>query len=292
MVRTGAVAMAVAALAAAGCVQAPLAALPAAPVPAAAQAFTDAHDGCTGYLLAILLDPARTDPYLPPGFHLRDAKDFVRGVATGQALLLVLANLCAPTASQPQWGDATAAVYVQPPAVEGDRPPADYDLYEVEHYSPEPALQAHLRAWEWPATNVSLEDASAVRELHESAFSFAAGRQPSPVAALPQDGGALFRFGGATPVPHAAAPFTPAVARVWRDTPLGLAHLDYSLSLSTDLGSGTCTFQAGSLLAQVTGSTACGLPDSATGAPEPNLVGTFATSFRAAGVLQPGVRAQ
>ncbi|HUR63052.1 MAG TPA: hypothetical protein VM241_01080 [Candidatus Thermoplasmatota archaeon] len=287
-------AAAVAALAAAGCLQAPaLATLPAAAAPRAPETFTDARDGCTGYLLAVLLDPQLTDPFLPPGFHLRDAKDLLRGVSTGQALLIVAANLCAPTRDTPLWRDGAAVLFVETPAVEGERPAADYDLYEIEHYSPEASVRERLRAWEWPVTNVTLADES-VPEARQEAFSFAAGRHGVPLATLPTlDGSALFRFGGPTPVPPEAAPLTSAVARIWRDTPAGLGHMDYSMPLPLNLGTGHCTFQPGSVLEQLTGASVCNAPTGKAGwAPQPALVATFSTSFHAVGILQRGVHAR
>ncbi|MEA3143920.1 MAG: hypothetical protein QOG31_1244 [Thermoplasmata archaeon] len=286
-------AVAVAAVAAAGCLQAPaLATLPPAAAAHAPETFTDARDGCTGYLLAVLVNPLRTDRFLPPGFHLRDAKDFLHGVSTGPALLIVAANLCAPTRDTPLWRDGAAVLFVEAPAVVGERPAADYDLYEIEHYSPEPGVRERLRAWEWPVTNVSLADES-VPEARPEAFTFAAGRHSAPLGTLPAlDGSALFRFGGPTPVPPEAAPLASAVARIWRDTPAGLGHMDYSMPVPLNLGSGYCTFQPGSVLEQLTGASVCNAPTGKPGwAPQPVLVGTFSTDFHAVGILQRGVHA-
>jgi hypothetical protein len=290
---TGRVAWVCVAALVAGCVQ-PLvpASLPAAAPPPAPEMFTDAHDGCIGYLLALLVDPQFTDPYLPPGFHLRDPKDFLKHntVGTGQALALVWADLCAPTTGEPTWRNGGAGIYVQPPAVEGDRPPADYDLYEVAHFSPEPAVQHRLGVWEWPVVNTTLEDQTPRPEVRQAglAFTFAAGAQasgPLPVAGVADN--PLFSFGGATPAPPEAASLPAGVLRNWRDTPAGLAHLDLSLRFPLHLGSGYCAFQAGSLLAQLTNQTVCG-----TSQAQPNLVSTYETGVRILGVLQRGVHAK
>ncbi|MCA1811554.1 MAG: hypothetical protein LC623_06035 [Halobacteriales archaeon] len=290
----GVLAVAMVALAAAGCLQAPLlTALPTEPALPAPETFADSHDGCTGYLLAMLIDPVRTDAVLPPGFHLRDPREFLRGVGTGQALLLVAATRCAPTAEQPLWRDATAAIFVQAPAVDGERPPADYDVYEVEHYSPEPAVQARLRAWGWPVANVSLEEeGKAELRAQASAFVFAAGREPAPPPLPDLAGDALLRFGGTT-APEVAVGSHPAVLRIWRETPTGLAHLDHSTSLPLGGGSGYCSFRPNSTLARLTGTTTCASPRPAVWEPEPALVATFALPhFHAVAVLQRGVHAQ
>lgn len=286
-------AVALAAVAAAGCVQAPLlGALPPEPGLPPPQTFTDAHDGCTGYLLGLLIDPMRTDSVLPPGFHLRDAREFLHGVGTGQALLLVLVTLCAPTAERPAWRDATAALFVQPPTVAGERPPADHDVYEVEHYSPEPDVRARLGAWGWPVANLTLEREE-VAELDGQPFGVAAGRQPARIGPVQTWGDALFRFGGAT-APQDVAGSAPVTLRIWRDTPVGLARLDYATHLPLGSGLGYCVFHPDSTLSRLTGTTACGAPtqDQQGPEPQPHLVATFDADFRATGVLQPGVRAQ
>ncbi|HEX2066243.1 MAG TPA: hypothetical protein VHI93_05455, partial [Candidatus Thermoplasmatota archaeon] len=179
---------------AAGCLQAPVPPRAGELLPPSTDRFVEAHDGCTGYLLAALVDPLRTDAHLPPGFHLRDPRDFLRGVGTGQALLLVSATVCAPTRDAPAWRNAVASLFVQPPSVPGERPPADYDLYEVEHYSPEPQVQRRLQAWGWPVANVSLEDES-VPEARTHVFAFAADAGPVPFPSA-GDNPPLFRFGG------------------------------------------------------------------------------------------------
>lgn len=277
------------ALAVAGCLQpATLATTPTVPGPPAAETFTDAHDGCTGYLLALLVDPALTDPYLPPGFHLRDPQDFLqKGTGTGQALLLVWAALCEPTAQQPAWRDGSAAIYVQPPAVEGDRPTADHDLYEIAHYSPEPSMQQRLAAWRWPVANVSLDGQAPAPQAAGQAFSFAAGSpQGAQTPILPGVASdALFSFGGPTPLPPQAFGPRDGVLRTWRDTPAGLGHLDQSMALALNLGGGYCAFQQDSVLAQATGQTACG-------APSQGLVATFRSGIHTLGVMQREVRAR
>lgn len=287
-------AVAVAAVAAAGCVEAPLlAAPPPEPTLPPPETFAEAHDGCTGHLLALLIDPMRTDQVLPPGFHLRDPKEFFQGIGTGQALLVVVATLCAPTAERPTWRDATAGLFVQPPAVEGERPPAAYDLYEVEHYSTEPAVRDRLRGWGWPVANVTVER-EGVPALRSHPLGVAAGRQPAPLGPLPDAGGdALFRFGGAS-VPEDVDAGNPVVLRVWRDTPAGIGRLDYSTQLPVGGGSGYCAFRSDSTLARLTGTTVCSGPAQSTQewTPQPNLVATFTFDVRATGVLQRGVHAK
>ncbi|HEX2066022.1 MAG TPA: hypothetical protein VHI93_04335, partial [Candidatus Thermoplasmatota archaeon] len=187
-------------------------------------------------------------------------------------------------------------IFVQPPSVPGERPPADYDLYEVEHYSPEPAVQRRLQAWGWPVANVSLEDES-IPEARRHVFAFAADARPALVASAGDS--PLFRFGGPTPLPPDAVPFNPIVVRIWRETPLGLAHLDHSWPSPLGLGSGYCLFRPNSTLARLAGGDVCNVPPADSDPevlrmwePQPSLVATFSTGFRASGALLRGVHAR
>ncbi|MEA3143919.1 MAG: hypothetical protein QOG31_1243 [Thermoplasmata archaeon] len=201
---------------------------------------------CDAYLLAILVDPARTDPYLPPGFHLRDPSGFFPGVlpATGQALVILSAFLCGSAAGgNGTFQEAFAGVFVQPPAVLGERAPAQYDFYEVDHVTPPGALRAGLAAWGWDALAGNLSAQPVAPQGRPAQFTLRADGRPP-----------LFTFGGA-----AAAPRTEGVVlvRLWRDGAPGVGRIDYALPLDFSFGPGTCTLSAALRTAALAGPGAC-----------------------------------
>lgn len=205
---------------------------PGGPAAAADLGFRFSAQGCDGYLLGLVVDPANTDKVLPPGFHLRDPADFFREVptATGQALVVLAATLCAgatvANATVPAFQEAFAGIFVQPPAVEGARPVATYDFYETDHLAADAALRHALAAWRWPAAPANLSATPVTVQGQHEQFSVQAFGSRF-----------LFRFGGATPLPRDDGD---TLVRFWRDAPAGLGRLDYHLPLSFSFGPGTC----------------------------------------------------
>jgi hypothetical protein len=255
----------------AGCLQAPGPPLPpAAEAPARAQAFGYVAQACDGYLLALLVDPARTDPVLPPGFHLRDPSAFFREAptATGQALVIVAAMACGSSSlGDGPFQEAFAAIFVQPPAVAGDRLPAQFDFYETDHVARGP-LAASLAAYGWQATAANLTIQPVAVQGTPEQFTLRADGQ-----------GRLFSFGGATPAPR---DYGDSLVRLWRDGPAGIARIDYTLPLQFGFGPGTCTLSATTRVAAVAG----------TAPPGPVVAAKLGFSFPATVVLEPGRHAR
>lgn len=253
----------------AGCLQAGAPPGPPSPPPAADPAFSYEARGCDGYLLALLVEPGRTDPYLPPGFHLRDPADFFdeSPTATGQALVVVAAMLCAggslDGATIPAYQEAFAAVFVQPPAVAGERPAASFDFYEVDHFAPPGGLGDALAAWDWPVTAANLT-AQPRGFGGTQEFTLRADGPPR-----------LFSFRGATPVPRDDGT---SLVRLWRDTPGGLGRVDYTLPLQFGFGPGTCSLAAPTQVAAIVG----------PGCPAPLVAARATFGFPAAAVLEAG----
>jgi hypothetical protein len=234
----------------AGCLHA--AAPPASSAPPAATpdpAFAYEARGCDGYLLALLVEPARTDPFLPPGFHLRDPADFFRELrtGTGQALVVMAALLCAGGSLRngtiPAFQEAFAGIFVLPPTVAGERPPAAFDFYETDHLAPPGPLRDALASWEWPALAANLTAQPLALQGTPQEFTLRADGPPR-----------LFTFAGATPAPR---DYGISVVRFWRDTPGGVARIDHTLPLQFGFGPGTCNLGAALRVAALAGPGAC-----------------------------------
>jgi hypothetical protein len=280
--------------------------------PPAPETLLFAQDGCTGYLLGLFIDPRNTDPYLPPGFHLRDPKDFLPpspndatlGSGTGLALVLLVSLICAPTPSVPAYREAASMIFINPPTVDGQRPNATFDFYEVEHYSDDPAVRARLGAWQWPVVNATLTDKS-LPQVHAQEFAVQAGA-PDGIPYVPSpeqiQGEPLFYYAGATPGDaEARLGFAGSVLRTWRQFPDGIARMDYSLDLNLNVGSGSCVLRQGSRLANLTGGGLCATSlsrDSLAGVQAAIASGqavttaSFKTGFHAVAVRQLGVKAR
>ncbi|MEA3203478.1 MAG: hypothetical protein QOI63_1153 [Thermoplasmata archaeon] len=231
----------------AGCAQMPLPQPMTVPPPPPPQVFTYQAQRCDGYLLGLVADPARTDPDLPPGFHLRDPADFFRDVlptATGQALVVVTAVLCGgATLGAGTFQEAFAGIFVQPPAVDGNRTTAQYDFYGIDHLSPPGPLRTALAAWGWPVLAANLTARPVAPGGVPAQFTVSAAAPPL-----------AFSFGGATPAPR---DYGTSIVRLWRDTPAGVARVDYTLPLSLGFGPGTCFLGPATRAAAVVGPGTC-----------------------------------
>ncbi|HUR60892.1 MAG TPA: hypothetical protein VM286_00820 [Candidatus Thermoplasmatota archaeon] len=270
-----------------GCVQPPPKDDPYAPkvkVLPPPETFVFDEEACNAYVLGLLVEPSLTDPYLPPGFHMRDPEWFYEDpvppppppqeplqVATGQALVFILVFKCdAP--SEPNaipFQEAHAGVFVLPPAVRGQTDNATLDFYEIEHYSAGGLLADRLPAWEWPVHNTTFKDGSSAANmfrqtaaphyvpknvfdnatadnLREVEFLLSAG-DGDPLPGLQEP--ALFSFGGST---TGVIDYEIPSVRFWHQAKAGLSHIDYILPMAVNLGPGYCSFQDGSILNDLT----------------------------------------
>jgi hypothetical protein len=193
---------------------------------------------CQNALLFQFVDYAETDPYLPPGFHIRDPQGFltISPVAFGQAGVLVLTLSC--TGAAGPYNMAGVEIFVEPPAVPGVEA-GTFDFYEVERYS---------SAWDF---NDTLVPALWTRIPGHVDFTML---ETSPNAragfANITDGeGPMASFSGTM---DANVGLGPSVVRFWRDAPAGLAYVEYRADLQPLAGPGVCSIRPGTVLADLT----------------------------------------
>jgi hypothetical protein len=238
---------------AAGCLSGPTPPAPS-PVPSAPEPRQSLlHDGlaCENALLFLFVDYAKTDPYLPPGFHPRDPQEFLVGfpVSFGSAAVLFIEVHCPSPL-----GNLTAGsidIFVQPPAVDGVAP-ARFDFYEVARYARAGEFGGLLDEAGWPRIDGTV-DLQLTRGVTQRSFSILAN-------ATDTLGTAVSFVGGAFPTDGTTIELGPSVTRFWHAVPGGLAAYEYDTVLEPWVGPGVCTVRAGSPLAAFTGSTGVASP--------------------------------
>jgi hypothetical protein len=241
------------ATAAAGCLvgPAPPAPTPARPAPGPIQSAGYDDLACDNALLFLFVDYAKTDPFLPPGFHPRDPQQFLVGfpVAFGTAAVLFIEVRCLSPL-----GNLTAGaidIFVQGPAVEGGSD-ARFDFYEVARYAPAGEYGGLLDQAGWPRI-----DGSVAVQLAEGVTQKSWFIQANATDAL---GPAVAFLGGAASTQGTTIELGPSLVRFWHDGKDGLASYDYNTTLEPWVGPGVCTVREGSPLAAFTGTTGVASP--------------------------------
>ncbi|MEA3136186.1 MAG: hypothetical protein QOC71_467 [Thermoplasmata archaeon] len=193
---------------------------------------------CQNGLLFQFVDYAETDPYLPPGFHIRDPQGFltISPVAFGQAGVLLITLRCEGAAGP--YNMAGVDIFVEAPSVPGVDA-ATFDFYEVERYSSAWDFNDTLAPALWPripghVNFTMLENAEGAR---------------AGFANVTDDKGHMASFTGTM---DANVGLGPSVVRFWRDGPGGLAYVEYQADLQPLAGPGICSIRPGTTLADLT----------------------------------------
>jgi hypothetical protein len=237
----------------AGCLSGPGPPAPPAPRPAAVPVQSAAYEGlaCENALLFLLVDYAKTDPYLPPGFHPRDPQEFLVGfpASFGSAAVLFLEVTC-PSPG----GNLTAGsidVFVQRPTVPG-ADDARFDFYEVARYSHGGEFGGLLDGAGWPRIDGSV-GLHLTRGVTQRSWFIQAN-------ASDELGPAVTFLGGALPSNGTTIELGPSLVRFWHEGAGGLASYEYDTVLDPWVGPGVCTVREGSPLAAFTGTTGVAAP--------------------------------
>jgi len=237
---------------------------------------------CDAGLLFFLVPHSATDDWLPPGFHSRDAQEFLSSpVAFGQAGVVSLMVECV-AADGTRMESASTDIFVEPPFVPGLEA-ARFDFYELERYSDEAGFGGALRGSGWTHLpgDVSLDPASPLAPPDEAGI----------FATLTDEQGTVMAFSGPTGSP---VPFGAGIIRFWHDTPRGLAYVQYDADLPARVGAGACQARAGTALAMLTSGALPGPErplDLACPPGTPVVAGLLDLSVNATARFFPGVHA-
>ncbi len=228
---------------------------------------------CNNLILFQLLDFDAAEPYLPPGFHARDASELLDNPAVVGKTAMVLVTLDCTVRGQPQpWQPAFLELFVEHPVVPEVNGTARFDFYEVERYGDTNELAGAVRAagWRLLPANVSI-DAMPV-----------AGRLVTGSATLSDDRGTLVNMMGSAPTP---LNLDFGQLRFWQQTPTGLGFFETSFPIEPGAGGAVCSMRADSTAAKLAGSTTC--------PPGTPLLASFTDlSFNSRFVFLSGVRAR
>jgi hypothetical protein len=241
------------AAAVAGCLAGPSPPAPTPQRPAPGTVESAAYDdlACRNALLFLLVDYAKTDAYLPPGFHPRDPQEFLVGfpASFGSAAVLFIAVDC----PSPQ-GNLTAGsidIFVQRPAVAGAED-SRFDFYEVARYGRAGEFGGLLDQARWPRADGGVSLMLAEGTTQRSWFLWAnATDAMGPVASF---------LGAATSTAGTTIELGPSLVRFWHEDGGGLASYEYDTVLEPWVGPGACTVREGSPLAAFTGTTGVAAP--------------------------------
>lgn len=209
---------------------------------------------CDGSAVILLVPPQQVDPYLPPGFHVRDPQDLLVQLpaATGQAAAFIATLVCR---DQPANADEPrevgfAAILVERPNVADLPPTRGYDVYGVDIIVP-PLLGETMAGAGWPARVGDLS--SSATRLPTGGAVVEAGATVNGVADY------SYQLALAAPIPQGVPQvnFTEFTVRVWSDHGAGVAFVEYTFSGDVPVGTAVCDFPPGSPAAQLTDSQFC-----------------------------------
>ena len=237
----------------AGCLAGPSPPAPTPPPSAPLPVRSAPQEGlaCENAVLFLFVDYARTDPYLPPGFHPRDPQEFLVGfpVSFGSAAVLFLEVRC--PSPQGEFAAGSIDIFVQRPAVQGASD-SRFDFYEVARYAPAGQFGGLLDGAGWPRIDgaVSLQLQEGVTERSWSVVANASDELGTAVSFL----------GGAASTEGTTIELGPSLVRFWHDGEDGLASYEYNTTLDPWVGPGACTVREGSPMAAFTGTTGVASP--------------------------------
>ena len=192
---------------------------------------------CDNALLFQFVDYSATDPYLPPGFHPSDAKNFltISPVAFGQAAVLFIVVSCQDALGQ-NYTAGSLDIFIEPPFVP-DLVPARFNFYELERYGDAGPLAETLAAAGWP-----MPPGSIVVSPTDDALDGADVVGGSVV----DNHGELVNMSG---VAAAKVDLGLAKIRFWHQGPTGLGYVEYEANLDSVAGPGSCAVRPGTALA-------------------------------------------
>lgn len=228
---------------------------------------------CADLVLFQLLDFKATEPFLPPGFHARDASELLGNPAVVGKTAMVLVTLNCTLRGQDQpWRPAFLELFVAHPAVPEVNGTARFDFYEVERYGSSNELNGSLRdaGWRIVPADVAVQVMSASGDVIMGS------------GAVTDEKGSLVTMTGSTPAP---LNLDFGSMRFWQQTHGGLGYFETAFPLNPGTGGAACSMRAGSTVAALAGSTTCP-PGTPLLASFPDL--TFSSHF----VYLPGVRAR
>jgi hypothetical protein len=200
---------------------------------------------CANVLLFQFVGFAQTDAYLPPGFHPRDAQEFLQtALAFGQAGVLLMSLQC----DSPTMGPLNVsfvAIFVEPPVVDGLEP-GTFDFFELARYGPVGQFGGALQRADWPMIEA---------EVQMTALDPTAGMD---VMASISDGEGEVAWVAGTAA--AAVPVGVGPTRFWHQSNDGLAYIEYDANLDANVGTGLCRARAGTPFAAFVGEPLADIP--------------------------------
>lgn len=201
---------------------------------------------CANVLLFQFVDFAKTDSYLPPGFHPRDPQDFLQtAVAFGQAGVLLMALRCESPTMGPL-NVSFVAIFVEPPVVEGVEA-GTFDFFELARYGPAGEFGGVLDRAGWPTHEAGV--------LLTTLDPTTAGVD---VMATVTDGEGEVAWVAGTAAAGVNVGTGPT--RFWHQSNDGLAYIEYDANLDANIGSGICRARAGTPFAAFVGQPVADIP--------------------------------
>lgn len=196
--------------------------------------------------MVVLVEFAQAQKHLPKGFKARDAQGLLGlPASSGRGAVALNAVNCGQSELTAQdVSEGKLVVYVDPPNVAGERPPAEPNFYEVARYTPNEEMLRLLRAVGWRALEGSVAIAIQTQ---------ASGAATGNGEVRDDEGIVVHTFGMTAPAPAPLA----GLARFWHDTPGGVAYFDYKADTNVAQGSGSCSIKSGSVGHNLTGIQTC-----------------------------------
>lgn len=216
------------------------------------QPFTFAYNGsaCTESDVIFLVDQAKLQAQLPPGYKAADASSLGGAPIapnTGKGAVLANAYVCDKTSLNESIVEGQLTILIDQPKMKVDGPTAALNFYEIARYTGNDSVARALDSIGWPHYHGEVK----------ATMSRTGGTGDVTI-----DGAKAYSFSVTTP----AASTLQGTARFWHAIVNGTAWIDYTFATPVDqlLGTAECTVTAGSPLANITGITTC-TPDNSLG---------------------------
>lgn len=205
---------------------------------------------CQEAMVLLLLPKDELQRHLPDGFVVGDATKLVSpdipGGAADRGVLFANSYMCAGTDVADDTGiEGQVGVLIESPMVEGERPVAVFDFYELARVTPSADQRERFDAIGWPALDGNITTAMT--------GSGGTGR-------VEQEGALAWSMEVTLPGSQAFS----GIARFWHAPSGGIAYADYALDATQLVGSVECEIAEGSVLATFTDIRTCG-PGNAVG---------------------------
>lgn len=212
--------------------------------------FSFTGSSCTESDVIFLVDQAKLQAQLPPGFKVADASTLGGAPVapdTGKGAVLVNAFVCDETSLNETIVEGQLTILVDQPKMKVDGPEAALNFYEIARYSGNDSEARALDAIGWP---------------HHHGEVKATMDRTGGTGEVTVEGAKTYSFSVTTP----AAATLQGTARFWHVIGNGTAWIDYTFAQPVDqlIGTAQCEVAAGSHLANITGITTC-TPDNSIG---------------------------